>query len=188
MSRSNGISTTSELLAHAYAIESEAEERYANLADQMAIHNNREVAALFRKLSEIEGKHAEEIRERARDLDLPHLAPWGYQWVLADSPESADLEVAHYLMTPYHALMLALGAEERELKFYDNLARRTPDGPLKRMAREFAREEREHVRLVREWLVKYPTPEEDGDEDADHAGVAKTALPRIRGFADDRKR
>ena len=46
------IQTTEELMAHAYAIEAEAEERYRELAIQMEVHNNTEVAALFRKLAE----------------------------------------------------------------------------------------------------------------------------------------
>ncbi len=70
-------------------------------------------------------------------------------------------------MTPYHALTMMLGAEERVFKFYDNLARRSPDGPVKKLAREMAKEEREHVRLVGEWLAKYPAPEDGWDEDAD---------------------
>ncbi len=167
MSPARGVLSLSEFLAHALVIESEAEERYASLADQMSVHHNGEVASLFRKLAEIEGKHAKAILERAANVDLPDMAPWGFLWGGADSPESADLAEAHYLMTPYHALTMMLGAEERVFKFYDNLARRSPDGPVKKLAREMAKEEREHVRLVGEWLAKYPAPEDGWDEDAD---------------------
>ena len=33
------------------------------------------------------------------------------------------------------------------------------------LAEEFAEEEREHVRLIEEWMAKYPAPEEGWDED-----------------------
>lgn len=167
MSPAEGVLTLTELLAHAFAIESEAADRYVSLADQMSVHHNSEVEALFRKLADIEGKHAKKILEQVGDSDLPGLAPWGYLWGSSDSPEAAGFEEAHYLMTPHHALTMMLGAEERALKFYDNLAQTTPDGPVKNLAQAFAEEEREHVRLVREWLAKYPAPEDGWDEDAD---------------------
>jgi len=34
-------------------------------------------------------------------------------------------------------------------------------------AREMAEDEREHVRLIREWLAKVPPPEPGWDEDMD---------------------
>ncbi len=37
------------------------------------------------------------------------------------------------------------------------------------MAEKFAGEEREHVRLVTEWLVKFPEPTEDWAGDPDPA-------------------
>jgi hypothetical protein len=42
------VSTMNELMAFAYALEIEAAERYAEFADAMESHNNREVAELFR--------------------------------------------------------------------------------------------------------------------------------------------
>ncbi len=42
-----------DFMAQAYAMELEAAERYAQFAEQLDTHKNREVAALFRKLSAI---------------------------------------------------------------------------------------------------------------------------------------
>ena len=42
-----------QLLAHAIALENEASERYADLADLMEAHNNYDVASLFKKMSGI---------------------------------------------------------------------------------------------------------------------------------------
>jgi len=41
------IESTTDLLSHALALESEASERYAELAEQMQTHNNPDVAELF---------------------------------------------------------------------------------------------------------------------------------------------
>jgi len=58
-----GIGSIDELMAYAYALELEASERYADFADAMEIHNNREVAELFRKLARIESRHADQVLE-----------------------------------------------------------------------------------------------------------------------------
>ena len=42
-------------------MEREAVHRYNALADVMEMHNNREVTALFRKMAQIEERHAEQI-------------------------------------------------------------------------------------------------------------------------------
>ena len=53
--------TVEEFMAYACAMEVEATERYAELAELMDTHHNREVAELFAKLSRIEGKHRDQI-------------------------------------------------------------------------------------------------------------------------------
>ena len=50
-------------MAHAYALEAEAAERYAEFAAAMENHNNREVAELFRKLARIELRPREQLLE-----------------------------------------------------------------------------------------------------------------------------
>ncbi len=156
-----------ELLAHAYAIEQEAFERYAELADTMETHNNPELAELFARLTRIERIHADQILERAKGMELPHIAPWEYKWGGGESPESPDMSGVHYLMTPHHALSMALAAEQRALEFYEAAAKAAEDAGVRAMAEEFADEEREHVRLMDQWLAKYPAPRHGWDEDPD---------------------
>ncbi len=100
-----------ELLVHALVIELEAVQSYKDLAVQMEQCGNDEVAGLFEKMSELEAGHATKIREKAGDIELPELAPWEYRWAGMESPESIDLAGIHYLMTPHHALKLALENE-----------------------------------------------------------------------------
>lgn len=167
--KESGIDSLEVLLAHALTIEVEAEERYQMLASQMEVHNNPELAGIFRKLAGIEGRHAEELRQRTAEMDLPKLAPWEYQWPGLESPEAADLGAAHYLMTPWHALQLALQAEQRAFRFFDELARKAEDQDVRKLAEELAEEEAEHVRLVDELLAKHQPPAGRWDEDPDPA-------------------
>ena len=70
-------------------------------------------------------------------------------------------------MTPYHALQMALKAERKAAEFLNLVASRTANEKVRQMATEMAAEEREHVELVRQWLARYPKPEDGWDEDFD---------------------
>ena len=60
-------STVALFLAHAIALEVEAAERYEELADVMEVHNNPEVAALFRQMSEFSRRHAASDNDSSND-------------------------------------------------------------------------------------------------------------------------
>jgi len=159
--------TLAELLAHALAMEIEAAERYEDLADQMVLCNNETVAELFRRMSELETLHVEKIRDRIGALELPEIAPWDYRWRDPEAPEISALDKIHYLMTPYQALAVALHNEQRALEYYSEITKQIHDDEILTLARELADEEREHVKLVEEWLAKYPEPSPDWNEDPD---------------------
>ena len=154
-------------LAHALAIENEAVERYTTFAEQMEVTNNPEVAELFREMARLENLHAREIEARIGDQPLPDPAPWDYQWPHGDAPEAIDFSETHYLMTPHQALTLVLAAERRAVEFFETVEGATSDEEVRRMAAEFAKEEREHVELVRKWRERYPPPEADWSDDPD---------------------
>jgi len=152
------VASLADLFAVAYRIEADAVERYDLLADQMETHNNPELVAVFRDLARAEGIHRDEIRRLAGDIDLARLAQEIATWGPGESPEEADLGEAHYLMTPWHALQLALAGEERALAFFTSIVETAKNPAVKKMAEEFVEEESEHVNLVHRLLRKYPAP------------------------------
>ncbi|QOC22481.1 ferritin family protein [Wenzhouxiangella sp. AB-CW3] len=156
-------------LAHAVVLEDEAATRYRELADAMAVHNNPEVEALFRKMAEYSDMHRAEAVSHAEQHanGLPDLKPWEFEWPGNESPESGRLESAHYMMTPYHALELALQAEQGAFAFYDDMARRSELDAVRALAREFAEEEAGHVRALEKWLAEFPEPPENWADDLD---------------------
>jgi rubrerythrin len=162
------ISSVEDLLAHAKAIESEAMEQYQELAEQMEVHHNDETAELFRKMVEVESLHVAKILERTEGVNLPHISPWNYKWADGKMPEVISSENTHYLMTPHHALKLALAAEQRALDFFSQVLEHSDEGSaIHDLAGELRDEEREHVELIANWLTKYPEPDEGWDEDPD---------------------
>jgi rubrerythrin len=154
------------LLAHAYAIELEAAERYQDLAAQMDSCGNDEVAGLFAKLAAIEAKHAAELNLEHGAASTP-LAAADYMWPDLESPEAIPFGEMHYLMQPHQALTLALAGERRAQAFYEAAAAQSPNQDIRALAVEFAAEEAEHVQLVLDWLQRYPEPDPDWDEDMD---------------------
>jgi rubrerythrin len=159
--------TLEEFMTQALVMEVEAGQRYAELADAMETHNNREVAALFRKMADIEGKHAQQIMAEMGWTTMPGPRPGMVFPEGFEAPETTPGDEVHYLMQPYHALELALANEQRAERFFGQLARVATTASVRKAARELQAEEREHVELVRAWMKKLPKPDADWANDPD---------------------
>lgn len=158
-------------LAHALAMENEASERYAELADMMAVHNNADVAEMFRQMSEFSHMHALSVRQRASGHELPRLKSWEFRWNMPEPPEVGDPGIAHYLMRPWHALAFALENERKGMAYYATAAQSGDDAEIRALAAAFADEEAEHVATLERWLARTPEPEFGWCEDPDPAAV-----------------
>lgn len=158
--------TVEEFMVLALAMEREAAERYTDLADTLEAHNNRDVAALFRRMADYEKRHAEQITAQM-GWSAPPPVPATLKWPGAEAPEAAPIDAVHYLMQPWHALQLALAAEQRAERFFAELVRTAQDEAVRDAAERLRREEAEHVALVRQWLAQVPQPSGDWDLDPD---------------------
>ncbi len=156
-----------EFLAHAIALEQEAAERYLELADMMEAHNNLETASVFRDMARFSTLHGDEIKQRARALELPKLQSWQYRWTTP--PEVGGDDEIHYLMTPYHALTYARDNEIRGMEYYRAAANDGADPEVKRLGNDFATEESEHVAALDKWIAMTPRPSTSWQEDSDPA-------------------
>jgi len=159
--------TVTEFMALALVMETEAAERYADFADAMDMHNNRDVANLFRKMAEIEGKHAAQIMAEMGWKEAPPLPAGTPTWEGFEAPETTPGDEVHYLMQPYHALELALANEQRAERFFARLARVAGTDSVRKAARALQAEESEHVELVKAWMKKVPKPDADWANDPD---------------------
>jgi rubrerythrin len=152
-------------MARALVMEREAAQRYNEFADAMETHNNREVAQMFRTMAGYEAKHAQAIMAEMKWVEAPSV-PTG-AWPSMEPPESVPADEVHYLMHPWHALQLALAAEQRAQAFFGELARAATNDSVRRAALELQAEEAEHVALVQAWLAKVPQPDADWAQDPD---------------------
>ena len=144
------VQTVPELLAHALAMETEAAERYGELADQMETHRRTAVAAIFRRLEVAEKKHLVELTAQCQGVALPHYAPWDFKWRCSESPETIAIDRVSYQLSVRQAIELALEHERRATQFYADIAATAQAPEVIELARQFADEEREHIG----WLEK----------------------------------
>ena len=167
MTPSDAPQTIEDLMGQALQMEREAVARYTELAEMMEAHNNLEVAALFRQMAEYEGRHVAQIlADMGWAEDTVTLREAG-AWASPEAPESVPIDEMHYLMHPWHALQLALVAEQRAANFFDALARTSTSDGIRRAAEAMHAEELEHVALVQAWLAKVPKPAADWALDPD---------------------
>ncbi len=149
-----GIDSLPELLAHALAMETEAAERYGELADQMETHRKTAVAAIFRRLEQAEKAHLGDLTEMCSKFELPHIAPWDFKWRHNESPEAIDFTKVHYQLSVREAILLAFEHERRAAEFYAGIALTTTDPDVQKLAREFAAEEQQHIGWLEAWLAE----------------------------------
>ncbi len=145
-----------EFLAHSVELESEARERYLELAESMAEHHNTDVADFFARMADESRLHLEEVAEIAREHELPDLKAWEFNWPEEESPEAASYEAVHYRMTLRQAMLLALDNERAAEKFYRSFAESSDDEETRRLAAQFSAEEASHGAQLVKLLGKLP--------------------------------
>lgn len=143
-------------LAHSVELESEAKERYEELAESMAGHHNREVAQFFRRMAIEASHHLAEVAQLAEGMELPRLKAWEFQWPEAESPETASYEALHYRMSLREAMTLALHNERAAERYYRQSARDTEDTETARIAAAFADEEASHAAELERLIGELP--------------------------------
>ncbi|MDE2228710.1 MAG: ferritin family protein [Alphaproteobacteria bacterium] len=150
-------------------MEVEAAERYDEFAAWMEVHNNRDIAGLFRELSGIGRRHAETMATDLADDGSAVAVNTALAASGRDELETISGDALHYLMTPHHALQIALKNEERALAFFAGLAENAASDEVHHLAAKLADEKKRHVKLMSTWLTRLPEPSADWAYDPDDA-------------------
>jgi rubrerythrin len=159
------LNSMGEFLAHAFAIEREAIDRYLEFADRMSDMGNERVAAVFERLAIMESGHLNSIRELGSGTASRALDAGAYAWLGEESPEAASREWLFRLMTPWDALQIALRCEYRARDFFRDVAATTSDAQVRRVASEMMQEESEHVEQLKDELTRHHEPLRPWNED-----------------------
>ncbi len=141
-------------LVHAVQLERDAARQYEQLAQIMQTAGNTEVQTLFQRMGLYSRRHLKDAMDRGGFRELPTLAPEDFQWPDGVSPEAASWHGVDGMIDVATALDLALASETAGHAFYADVAARSSDAEVVRMACEFAKEESEHVRDLKAWIQR----------------------------------
>lgn len=176
-----------ELFALASAMEKEAADRYAGLAEEMRLQKRDDLQAVFAELADAEREHIESVtswsQSRRGQAPDPMLVRW-------EVPETFDVEASaeitgSRLMTPYRALSMAVRNEERAFAFWSYVAAFAVDPEIQKAAETMAREELAHVSTLRKQRrgayhrERTAAPSSSSGERVDAAALERCLATRI---------
>ncbi len=165
------IKTKADLFAHSLIMLSETIERYDMFAGQMEMANNPRAAEIFSWLSAKQTERTNTVRSLSKGLDLPHIPPWNYRWDDAINIDTNGHISAHYMMTPYHTILLAIQVETSAADFFNQIKQSTELPELKKLADSFAADALSFCKTLENELEKHPLPEEGWDDDPDEPNL-----------------
>ena len=148
------IKSVEEFFGYAVKVEQDAAIHYDQLGAAMEKVGNAEVAKLFRELADYSRLHLEEAKRRAGAIDYNLHVPAHYVWPDHATPERTDLWTGDPALSRLGALKAALLGERRGLEFYHSVAGFSKDPEIVKQAKEFVKEEAEHVEILERWIAR----------------------------------
>jgi len=143
-----------EFLGYAVKVEADAAVHFDELSQAMASVGNTAVSKLFAQLAAFSRLHLAEAQKRAGAVDESLQIPPDYVWPDHVTPERTSLWAGDHAMSRLDALRAALQGEKRGYEFYYAVAGTSTDDEIIAMAREFVREEAEHVKVLEAWITR----------------------------------
>ncbi len=148
------VKTLDDFLAYAVQVEEDAAVHYEHLSAAMAACGNVDVATLFADLGRYSRLHLEEAKAKCSRKDITVRLPAGSAWPDNATPEKTTLWAGDAALSRLGALKAALQGERRGYEFYYAVAGTTKDAEIREVAREFVREEAEHVDTLKQWIAQ----------------------------------
>jgi len=146
--------TVEEFLGYAVKVEEDAAIHFERMSAAMARCGNEEVAQLFSQLGHFSRLHLAEARRRAGAVDASLELPPDYVWPDHATPERTSLYASDADISRLDALRAALEGEKRGYEFYYAVAGTSKLPEVAAMAKEFVKEEAEHVKILEAWIAR----------------------------------
>jgi rubrerythrin/ferredoxin len=151
------IKSLDEFLSYAVKVEEDAAIHFERLASAMEACGNRDVAALFSQLAGYSRLHLQEAKAKSAAHNAVLKLPANSAWPDQETPERTALWAGHPSLSRLDALKAAMQGERRGFEFYYAVAGTTPDAQIRQVAKEFVKEETEHVDTLKEWIAREET-------------------------------
>jgi rubrerythrin/ferredoxin len=146
--------TLDTFLSYSVMLEEDSAIHYEELSANMAECGNADVAELFKQLGKYSRLHLAEAKAKCQRFDATLELPASSSWPDGVTPELVKQWAGDAAMTRLDALKLALQGERRGYEFYYSVANTTTDAEIRVVAKEFVREEFEHVETLKLWIEK----------------------------------
>lgn len=146
------VKTLDEFLSYAVKVEEDAAVHFEELAKAMADCGNADVAKLFEQLGGYSRLHLQEALAKCKRVDAQITLPSSSAWPDNQAPEMTTLWAGDPALSRLGALKVALQGERRGYEFYYAVAGTTADAEIRAVAKEFVREEAEHVEVLKRWI------------------------------------
>lgn len=147
-----GIKTLDQFLSYAVKVEEDAAIHFERLAENMKACGNEDVAALFAQLAGYSRLHLQEAKAKCAKYDAEVQLPSSTAWPDNATPERTSLWEGDPSLKRLDALKAALQGERRGYEFYYAIAHTTKDEQVRAVAKEFVKEESEHVQKLKQWI------------------------------------
>ena len=148
------IASVEEFLGYAVKVEEDAAIHFEELAVEMAKVGNKEISELFTQLGEYSRLHLAEAKKRAGSVDVSCFMPGDHVWPDLATPERTALWAGDPSLSRLDALKAALHGEKLVFEFYLTVAGHTKDAEIETLAKEFVKEESEHVAILERWIER----------------------------------
>jgi rubrerythrin/ferredoxin len=148
------INSLDAFLNFAMKLEDDAAIHYDDLAASMKNLGNDSLFQLFTQLAGYSRKHFEEVKQRMVTAGVALNIPASTLWPDNVTPESATILAGDATMSRLDALKAALQGERRGYEFYYAVANTSPKPEIVKAAKEFVKEEAEHVELLKQWIAR----------------------------------
>ncbi|MDT7838098.1 2Fe-2S iron-sulfur cluster-binding protein [Aquabacterium sp. OR-4] len=149
-----GIRTLDQFLSYAVKVEEDAAIHFEQLAQAMGEAGNADVAALFAQLAGYSRLHLDEAKAKCTRYQAVLELPASSAWPDNTTPEKTTLWEGDPALRRLDALKAALQGERRGYEFYYAIAHTTKDEQIRAVAKEFVKEEAEHVEKLKQWIAQ----------------------------------
>ncbi len=146
--------TVDQFLSFACKVEEDAALHFEDLEQSMRACGNEDVAALFGQLGRYSRLHLAEAQARCARVQADVSLPPSSAWPDNTSPEKTTLWAGDPLLSRLGALKAALQGERRGFEFYYAVAESSQHPDIRKLAKEFVKEEAEHVDKLKQWIAQ----------------------------------
>ena len=146
------IKSVQDFYAYAAKVEEDTAIHYEELAAVMKDVGNKDVADFFLELADYSRTHLSEVKAHAGTIDPNIHLPAHFTWPHHFTPKHTDVWAGEPTLARLDALKAGLRGEKRGYEYYYIVADSSGIPEVVEKAKEFLKEEAEHIALLERWI------------------------------------